>query len=77
MAKERKALIVHYAAGESAEASVQALNDHLADDWTLISTAAMGGAGAGPGTPGPEFHFAVLVVLEREEKRTVGGFRHA
>lgn len=77
MPKERKALIVHHHVDGDAEASVAALNAHLADEWTIVSVSAMGGAGTGPGTPGPEFHFAALVILEREEKRTVGGFRAA
>ena len=77
MAKERKALLVHYAPGEDADASVEALNQHLADDWTVTSTTAMGGAGTGSGATVAEYHFVALVVLEREEKRAVRGFTGA
>ena len=72
MPKERKAIVVHYEPGE--DSATDELNALLNDDWTIVTTAAMGGAGseAMPGT-----HFAALVVLEREEKKTVGGFRAA
>ncbi len=73
--KERKALIVHYDPGARAADPAAELNAHLADEWALVSVSAMGGAAVGPGVTGPEFHFAALVVLEREEKRSVGGFR--
>ncbi|MDT7857457.1 hypothetical protein RQM47_12460 [Rubrivirga sp. S365] len=69
MAKERKALVVHYAPGEESE-TVAALTDHLNDDWRLLSTSAMGGAGGADGAA----QFAALVVIEREETKTVGGF---
>lgn len=69
MPSERKALIVHYAPGHPAE-SVDALTEHLNDDWRLVSTTAMGGTG---GATAPA-QFACLVVLERDEKKTVGGF---
>jgi hypothetical protein len=74
MAKERKALLVHYSPGTPAEDSLEELNRHLADDWTVVSTTAMGGAATGAGPTGDEYHFAALVVLEREEKRAVRGF---
>ena len=69
MPKERKAIVVHYEPGE--DGATDELNALLADDWTVITTAAMGGAGseAMPGT-----HFAALVILEREDKRAVRGF---
>lgn len=69
MAKERKALVVHYAPGRPAE-TVDALTDHLNDDWRILSTTAMGGTGGATAPP----QFAALVVLEREETKTVGGF---
>jgi hypothetical protein len=69
MATEHKALVVHYAPGHPAE-SVDALTELLNGGWRLVSTAAMGGTG---GATAPA-QFAALVVLEREEKRTVGGF---
>jgi hypothetical protein len=74
MAKERTALIVHYDPNARGADALAELNAHLADDWTVVTTTAMGGAAVGPGVVGPEVHFAALVVLEREEKRTVGGF---
>ena len=73
MAKERKALVVHYDPAARDDAAAE-LNRHLADDWTLVSATAMGGAAVGPGVTGPEVHFAALVILEREEKKTVSGF---
>ena len=69
MAKEHKVLVVHYAPGHPSEA-VDALTQHLNDDWRIVSTSAMGGAG---GATAP-VQFAALVVLQREEKKTVGGF---
>ena len=72
MTTERKALVVHYAPGHPAE-SVDDLTAHLNDDWRIVSTAAMGGTG---GATAPA-QFACLVVLEREDKKTVGGFRGA
>jgi hypothetical protein len=69
MAKERKALVVHYAPGHDGD-SVDALTEHLNADWRIISSTAMGGAG---GATAPA-QFAALVVLEREETKTVGGF---
>ena len=68
MSKERKALVVLYSSdGESA--SLNELNTLLNDDWRLMSTSAMGGAGTASSS-----QFAALVILEREEKKTVGGF---
>ena len=69
MSKEHKAIIVHYEPGKVG--ATDELNALLNDDWTLVTSAAMGGAGSESqaGT-----HFAALVVLEREEKKTVGGF---
>ena len=69
MAKERKALVVHYAPGHPAE-SVDALTEYLNTDWRIVSTTAMGGTG---GATAPA-QFAALVVLEREDTKTVGGF---
>ncbi len=69
MPKERKAIIVHYEPGS--EKATDELNTLLNDEWTIVTTEAMGGAG---GESQNETHFAALVVLEREEKRTVGGF---
>ncbi|MCH7640367.1 MAG: hypothetical protein IH855_13065 [Bacteroidetes bacterium] len=72
MPREYIAIVVHYEPGSGN--ATDELNALLNDDWSIVSTAAMGGAGseALPGT-----HFAALVVLEREEKKTVGGFRNA
>ena len=68
MSKERKALVVLYSSdGESA--SLDELNTLLNDDWRLMSTSAMGGAGTASSS-----QFAALVILEREGKKTVGGF---
>lgn len=69
MAKEKKALVVHYTPGEESE-TVAALTAHLNDDWRLVSSSAMGGAGGGADAA----QFVALVVLEREETKTVGGF---
>ncbi|MEM0961353.1 MAG: hypothetical protein AAGK21_02275 [Bacteroidota bacterium] len=69
MSTERKALVVHYAPGHESD-TVTALSDHLNDDWRIMSTTAMGGTG---GATAPA-QFACLVILEREEKKTVGGF---
>jgi len=74
MAKERKALLVHYVPGTPAEEAVEELNRHLADDWAVVTTTALGGAATGAGPSGDEYHFVALVVLEREEKRAVRGF---
>lgn len=68
MALERKALVVTATPGEDAP-SVDALTDLLNDDWRLVSTTAMGGAGG----DGPA-QFAALVVVEREEKKAPAGF---
>ena len=72
MSKEHKAIIVHYEPGS--DGATDELNALLNDDWSIVSTAAMGGAGS-EGLPGT--HFAALIVLEREEKKTVGGFGSA
>ncbi|HLT47055.1 MAG TPA: hypothetical protein VK002_07490 [Rubricoccaceae bacterium] len=77
MAKERKALLVHYVPGTPAEDSLDELNRHLADDWVVVSSTAMGGAATGAGPTGDEYHFVALVVLEREEKKAVRGFTGA
>lgn len=69
MPTERKVLVVHYSPGHPAE-SVDALTALLNDDWRLVSTSAMGGTG---GATAPA-QFAALVVVERDEKKTVGGF---
>lgn len=68
MAKERKALVVHYSP-DAQSPSLEELNALLNDDWRLMSTTAMGGAGTASSS-----QFAALVILEREEKKTVGGF---
>ena len=76
MAKEHKTLVVHAAPGDPAlgqpvaSESADALTALLDDGWRLVSTTAMGGAGGATSPP----LFAALVILEREEKRTVGGF---
>ncbi|MCH8030916.1 MAG: hypothetical protein IIB09_03750 [Bacteroidetes bacterium] len=72
MSKEHKAIIVHYEPGS--DGAADELNALLSDDWSIVSTAAMGGAG-NDALPGA--HFAALVILEREEKKTVGGFGSA
>ena len=69
MSTDRKALVVHYAPGHDPE-SVDALTALLNDGWRIVSTAAMGGTG---GATAPA-QFACLVVVEREDKKTVGGF---
>jgi len=69
MTPERKALVIHYAPGHPAD-SVDQLTALLNDDWRIVSTAAMGGTG---GATAPA-QFACLVVVEREPKKTVGGF---
>ena len=66
---KKKALVVtHRADGQGGNAPE--LARLLNDGWRLVSTSAMGGVG---GYDGPA-QFAALVVLEREEKKTVGGF---
>lgn len=69
MAKEHKTVVVHFAPGHPSE-SADTLTELLDDGWRLVSTAAMGGTGGATAPP----QFAALVILEREEKRTVGGF---
>ncbi len=69
MSKEHKAIIVHYQPGS--DNATNDLNSLLNDEWTIVTTASMGGAG---GEDSRGMHFAALVVLEREEKKTVGGF---
>jgi len=69
MPKEHKAIIVHYEPGSGN--ATDELNALLNNDWSIVSTVAMGGTG-GEALPGA--HFAALVILEREEKKTVGGF---
>ena len=69
MTTERKAVVVHYAPGHPAD-TVDQLNALLNDDWRIISSSAMGGTG---GATAPA-QFACLVVLERDDKKTVGGF---
>ena len=69
MPTEKKALVVHYTPGAESE-TVAALTDHLNDGWRLVSTSAMGGAGGGADAA----QFAALVVVEREDRKTVGGF---
>lgn len=69
MAKQHKVLVVHYAPGHPAEA-VDELAALLDDDWRIVSMTGMGGTG---GATAPA-QFAGLVVLQREDKKTVGGF---
>ena len=69
MATERKVVVVHYAPTHP-NATVDELTALLNDDWRITSTSAMGGTG---GATAPA-QFACLVVLEREDKKTVGGF---
>lgn len=69
MPKEHKAIIIHYE--PTRDGATDELNGLLNDDWTIVTTAAMGGAGS---ESQPGSHFTALVVLEREEKKTVGGF---
>ena len=69
MTHERRALVVTHVPGEDA-ASVDELTALLNHGWRLLSTTAMGGAG---GAEGP-VQFASLVVLEREDQKTVAGF---
>jgi hypothetical protein len=77
MGKERKALVVHFDPSARNTDPASELNAHLADGWTVVTATGMGGAAVGPGVTGPELRFAALVVLEREEKTTVGGFHGA
>jgi len=67
--KEHKAIVVHYEPGK--DGATDELNALLNDEWTIVTTAAMGGAGSEiqSGT-----HFVALVVLEHDETKTVGGF---
>ncbi len=69
MAKQHKTLVVHYAPGHPSE-SAETLTEHLNDGWRVASMSAMGGAGGATAPP----QFAALVVLERDEQKTVGGF---
>ena len=69
MATERIVHIVHVTPGESSD-SVAALTQKLNDGWRLVTSAPMGGAG-GANEPA---QFASMVILEREDKKTVGGF---
>ncbi|PAP77494.1 hypothetical protein [Rubrivirga marina] len=69
MATQRKVVVVHYAPTHPTDA-VDELTALLNDDWRITSTSAMGGTG---GATAPA-QFACLVVLEREDKKTVGGF---
>ncbi len=70
MPLERKALVVTHTPGDTASGAADALTDLLNDDWRIVSTTAMGGAG---GTDGPA-QFAALVVVERQEKKATAGF---
>ena len=69
MPAQRKALVVHYAPGHPTE-SLDELTTLLNNDWRILSSSAMGGTG---GATAPA-QFAALVVQERDEKKTVGGF---
>ena len=66
---KKKALVVHFRP-DGQGGSVADLTRHLNDGWRIVSTSAMGGVGSYDGPA----QFAALVVLEREEKKTVGGF---
>ncbi|HIG74827.1 MAG TPA: hypothetical protein EYQ24_09720 [Bacteroidetes bacterium] len=69
---KKKALVVlHRPDGQGS--TVSELTRHLNDGWRIVSTSAMGGVGMYDGPA----QFAALVVLEREEKKTVGGFTAA
>ncbi|GAB5537731.1 MAG: hypothetical protein Rubg2KO_39800 [Rubricoccaceae bacterium] len=68
MAKERKAIVVHYMP-DAESPTLTELNELLNDGWRLMSTTAMGGAGTASSS-----QFAALIILEREEQKTVGGF---
>lgn len=70
MPKEHKTIVVHYAPGHDSEGA-DALTEHLDDGWRIAASTAMGGTGGATAPP----QFAALVVLERDEKKTVGGFR--
>jgi hypothetical protein len=72
VSKQRKSLVVHYDPRAGAPATAE-LDAHLADEWTIVTATGMGGAAAGA-AGAPQVHFAALVVLEREDKTTVGGF---
>lgn len=69
---KKKALVVTQR-GDGQGGTVDDLTRHLNDGWRIMSTTAMGGVG---GYNGP-VQFAALVILEREEKKTVGGFTGA
>ena len=69
---KKKALVVTHTPGGDGQ-SVNELTRLLNSGWRLSSTSAMGGVG---GYDGP-VRFASLVVLEREDSKTVGGFRGA
>ena len=66
---QKKALVVTHTPGGD-PSSVNDLTRLLNEGWRLVGTSAMGGVG---GYDGP-VRFAALVVLEREDKKTVGGF---
>ncbi|OZC02033.1 hypothetical protein [Rubricoccus marinus] len=66
---KKKALVVTCQA-DGQNGNVADLTRHLNEGWRLVSTTAMGGVG---GYDGP-VQFAALVILEREEQKTVGGF---
>ena len=70
MALERRTLVVTHSPGDAASDTTDELTALLNDDWRLISTTAMGGAG---GAEGP-VQFAALVIVEREEKKAPAGF---
>ncbi|MEL6613527.1 MAG: hypothetical protein AAFQ53_15630 [Bacteroidota bacterium] len=72
MSKERKALIVRFDPHSGDGASLDTLNQHLADGWLPLATTAMGGGGDDQIGDGP--HFAALVILERETDFNVSGF---
>ena len=82
MPAERKALVAHYTppyaprdedapAARDAETSLAEhaeLTALLNDGWRLDSVSPLGGAGNG------RLGFAALVILHREDEKTVGGF---
>ena len=72
LARETANVIVipHIESTKSALSKFERLTAHLNDDWRIVSSTAMGGTG---GATAPA-QFAALVVLEREETKTVGGF---
>jgi hypothetical protein len=70
MPDRHRALVVHYAPGHPSE-SLTELERLLDDGWRIASTAAMGGTGGATAPP----QFAALILLRRDDEKTVSGFR--